>query len=144
MATKPYLLDLNVLIALTWPQHVHHRRAHAWFDRLKSPWATTPITESGFLRLSTNPAVVGQMVPIIQAVATLQAIRSTRGHIFLPDQSSLAAPGISLERVATSRQIVDAHLVNLAEKSGAVLATIDRGIEELVVPRDRGNLFVLP
>jgi toxin-antitoxin system PIN domain toxin len=144
MTAKPYLLDLNLLIALTWPQHVHHVRAHGWFNTLAGPWATTPITESGFLRLSTNPVVVNERVPMVQAIATLQAIRSTRGHIFLPDQSSLAAPGISLERVATTRQVTDAHLVNLAAESGSVLATIDRGIKELVSPRDRAHVFVLP
>jgi uncharacterized protein len=35
------LLDLNLLIALAWPSHVHHPQAHAWFaDRAPSGWAT--------------------------------------------------------------------------------------------------------
>ena len=25
-----YLLDVNVLIALAWPNHVHHAAAHTW------------------------------------------------------------------------------------------------------------------
>ena len=144
MATEPYLLDLNVLIALAWPQHIHHARAHAWFDTLTRPWATTPTTESGCLRLSTNPAFVGETVPMVQAITTLQSIRSTRGHVFVPDGSSLAESTISLERVATPRQVTDAHLVNLAATSGAVLATLNRGVVELVAPRDRAHVFVLP
>ena len=37
------LLDLNLLIALAWPSHVHHPQAHAWFaDRAPSGWATCP------------------------------------------------------------------------------------------------------
>ena len=39
-AFLPYLLDLNVLIALSWPQHPHHARSHAWFDMLDRPWVS--------------------------------------------------------------------------------------------------------
>ena len=35
------LLDVNVLIALVWPNHVHHEAARAWFTRRrKDGWAT--------------------------------------------------------------------------------------------------------
>lgn len=27
------LLDVNVLIALAWPTHIHHEAAHAWFNQ---------------------------------------------------------------------------------------------------------------
>ncbi len=45
-----YLLDVNVLLALVSPDHVHAGRAHAWFEGVTA-WATTPITEAGPLRL---------------------------------------------------------------------------------------------
>lgn len=144
METEPLLLDLNVLIALTWPQHVHHSRAHAWFGSHAGIWATTPITESGFLRLSTNRNVVGEAVPMSQASTMLRAIRATERHAFLPDTTSLAEPAISLQRVITSRQVTDAHLVNVAASSGAILATLDRGIEQMLATADRRHVFVLP
>lgn len=35
------LLDVNVLIALAWPNHVHHDAAGSWFARLRrTGWAT--------------------------------------------------------------------------------------------------------
>ena len=35
------LLDVNVLMALAWPNHVHHAPARSWFNaRRKSGWAT--------------------------------------------------------------------------------------------------------
>lgn len=144
MATRTYLLDLNVLIALTWPQHVHHQRARDWFGALADGWATTPITEAGFLRLSTNANVVGEAVAMSQARAVLVAIRGVAGHTFLADDSSLAAPAISVDRLVTSRQVTDVHLVNLAAASGAVLATLDRGIERMLEPADRHWVCVLP
>lgn len=144
MTAKAHLLDLNVLIALAWPQHVHHGRAHAWFGTLTDPWMTTPVTESGFVRLSTNRVVVSESISITTAVNMLAAMRSVPGHVFLADDSSLAAPVISLDAVATSRQVTDAHLVNLAAGSGAVLATLDRGIEQLLTAADRRHVVVLP
>jgi len=144
MPTEPNLLDLNVLIALAWPQHVHHERVHAWFATRTTTWMTTPVTEAGFLRLSTNPAVVSQRVPMSDALAMLAAMRSVAGHAFLPDASTLAVPAISLAALATSRQVTDAHLVNLAAASGARLATLDRGLEQMLSPSDRDIVLVVP
>jgi toxin-antitoxin system PIN domain toxin len=144
VTSRPYLLDLNVLIALSWPQHVHHARAHAWFDSLQHEWATTPVTEAGYVRLTTTSAVVGEAVSMSSALAALAAVRAAPGHVFLPDSSTLAEPSIDLSRVATSRQVTDAHLVNLAAGAGAVLATLDRGIEQWLLPNDRVHVMVLP
>ena len=144
MTADRHLLDLNVLIALTWPQHVHHARAHAWFDSLTGTWMTTPITEAGFVRLSTNPLVVTETIAMATALGMLAALRSMPKHAFLPDDSSLAVPEIELVALATSSQITDAHLVNLAAKSDAILATLDRGIERMVVPADRRHVVILP
>jgi hypothetical protein len=41
----PYLLDINVLLALTDPMHVHHDVAHQWFAQTgRHRWATCPLT----------------------------------------------------------------------------------------------------
>lgn len=138
-----FLLDVNVLIALAWPSHVHHGRAHAWW-RDVDRWATTPVTESAFVRLSTNLAVVGRPVPVAEAVAMLTAIRATAGHHHLIDDTTLAHPAIDLSRVATSSQITDAHLVNVAATSGATLATMDAGIPDMLQPSDRRHVIVIP
>lgn len=138
-----YLLDVNVLVALSWPNHLHHARASAWWSQIEA-WATTPVTEAAFLRLSINPAVVGQGVSFAEASAMLTAIRATPGHVFLDDDSSLARPHFDVSRIATPGQITDAHLVNLAAGSGAVLATLDAGIPSMLSPADRRHVVVLP
>ena len=40
------LLDVNVLLALAWPNHMHHADSKAWFDR-EAPhgWATCALTQ---------------------------------------------------------------------------------------------------
>ena len=54
------LLDVNALMALAWPNHQHHRAVVDRLDRPPAPeWATCALTQLGFVRLSSNPAVVG-------------------------------------------------------------------------------------
>ena len=49
------LLDVNVLVALAWPNHVHHVAARAWFNDVgQKRFATCPVTQSGFVRVSSN------------------------------------------------------------------------------------------
>ncbi|MEO8094716.1 MAG: TA system VapC family ribonuclease toxin [Pseudolysinimonas sp.] len=138
-----FLLDVNVFIALAWPRHIHHRRAHSWWATIET-WATTPFTEAAFLRLSTNQAVVGQSVSMVDALSMLASVRGSRGHAFVGDDTSLAESKLNLSRVVTSRQVTDAHLVNLAANHALVLATLDRGIPEMLAVPDRIHVLVLP
>jgi uncharacterized protein len=37
------LLDVNVVVALAWPNHIYHEAAHRWFRRnAASGWAKVP------------------------------------------------------------------------------------------------------
>jgi predicted nucleic acid-binding protein len=41
-----YLPDINLLLALSDPMHIHHQAAHRWFAETgQTAWATRPITE---------------------------------------------------------------------------------------------------
>ena len=47
-----YLLDVNVLIALLDPIHVHHQKVTNWYlGHCRDGWATCPLTENGFIRI---------------------------------------------------------------------------------------------
>jgi hypothetical protein len=49
---KPYLLDINVLIALAWCNHIHHEDARRWFARKGAAgFRTCPISQTGFVRI---------------------------------------------------------------------------------------------
>jgi predicted nucleic acid-binding protein len=48
-----YLLDVSTLIALLWDLHVHNQRVTDWESGQKL--AVCPLTELGFLRISTQP-----------------------------------------------------------------------------------------
>ena len=55
--TRKHLLDLNVLIALADSGHEGYRKAQDWFDASdKHDMGICPLTEAGFVRITTNPA----------------------------------------------------------------------------------------
>jgi predicted nucleic acid-binding protein len=54
-----YLLDVNLLLALTDPMHIHHESAYRWFaGKGQKAWATCPLTENGFVRIASYPALL--------------------------------------------------------------------------------------
>ena len=125
---KPYLLDVNVLVALVWPSHVHHGLAQLWFaERRAAGFCTCPLTEIGFLRISTNPKFTRSAVLPVEALALLERIKSMPEHEFWTDALSASDALGSGEGVIGHRQITDAYLLALARTRGGVLATFDRG-----------------
>ena len=140
------LLDVNVLIALAWPNHVHHAAARAWFEtRRREGWATCPLTEAGFVRVSCNPAVVRYSVTPLDAIAVLQRLSRLGSHTFWPmDQPITRLPESIGIRLQGYRQITDAVLLAAAMQRKGQLATLDAGMEGLVSESQRSSLCVIP
>lgn len=129
------LLDVNVLVSLAWPNHVHHVAAHTWFGSRPNgqAWATTPITECGFVRVSSNRAAIPTAVTPGEAMSLLSKIRATAGHQFLPDdvEDVLGQGYLDTNRLVAHRLVTDAHLLALARRHGARFATLDRGVRAM-------------
>ena len=140
------LLDVNVLVALAWPNHVHHDAAHAWFSEQRlNGWATCPLTEAGFVRISCNPAAVRQTVTPSDAVGLLQSLRQQGSHSFWSLEISMAElPDDILARIQGYRQITDAVLLAEAIRRGGQLATLDSGLARLVPENRRDSVCVIP
>jgi toxin-antitoxin system PIN domain toxin len=136
------LPDVNVLVALLHPGHVHHRSAQRWFGSAVR-FATTPITESGLLRVALNPAVTGPAASANAALASLRSLREHERAVFLPDDSSLAEPKIDLTGLVSFRQVPDLHLLNLAAHHSAQLVTFDAKIAPTLAPGDQGLIHTL-
>ena len=140
------LLDVNVLIALAWPNHVHHAAARAWFEeRREDGWATCSLTEAGFVRVSCNPSVVRHSVTPIDAIGVLGRLTQLGSYTFWSlDQSILNLPGSIGSRLQGYRQVTDAVLLAAAMQREGQLATLDSGIEGLVAENERAYLCVIP
>jgi toxin-antitoxin system PIN domain toxin len=121
---------VNVLVALAWPNHIHHRRAVAWFveTRLEG-WATCPTTESGFVRVSSNARAIQDARTPAESIHLLQRLQTTGRHVFWKDGVSISRDPFGLfARVVGHRQMTDAHLLSVALSHGGCLATFDRGL----------------
>jgi toxin-antitoxin system PIN domain toxin len=121
------LLDVNALVALAWDSHVHHAPMRAWFVANSSAgWATCPLTESGFVRVSSNPKALPSAIGVDAARGVLSALRARPGHRFLTDDVSLSDRDVPA--IAGYRQVTDAHLLTLARRRGLRLVTFDASI----------------
>jgi toxin-antitoxin system PIN domain toxin len=128
-------LDVNVLVALFDPDHVHHDAAHAWFGKHRSAgWATCPLTESGLVRILSNPAYSPQGERPARIAESLQAFRESGDHQFWPDDVSLSDSRLFSLEVGW-RKLTDVYLLGLALRHQGRLATFDRSIP---IPPVRG------
>ncbi|UUY05915.1 PIN domain-containing protein [Svornostia abyssi] len=133
------LLDVNALVALAWDSHVHHAPMRGWFAaRGSQGWATCPVTESGFVRVSSNPKVLPAPIGVDAARQVLAGMRAAAGHVFLIDDVSIA--DAEFPPVAGYRQVTDAHLLVLARRRGTRVVTFDAGLASLA---DDGEVELL-
>lgn len=143
--TKPRipLLDVNVLVALAWPNHQFHGAAREWFTQHSGEgWATTPPTESGFVRVSSNRTVLRSVASPATAIELLGQLKDLPGHAFWPDLVEMVVgQHVNPTRMTGHRQVTDAHLVAIALENRGRLVTFDSSIVELV--DDRSAIEVL-
>lgn len=135
-----YLLDVNVLVAWGWSDHVDHERTASWIAsarrRKATKLMTSAIPELGFVRVSVQRT--GGRVTVADATETLTGMVAALGarHVLLADdQAARQFP----EWCASASRTTDAHLVALAAAHGVELATLDTGIPgAYVIPSLRG------
>lgn len=124
-----YLLDVSVLVAWGWSDHVDHERTAAWIGAARKQKATklmtSAIPELGFVRVSVQRA--GGLVTVAEAAETLAGMVAALGarHVLLADdQAARRFPAWC----SSASRTTDAHLLELAARHGAKLATLDTGI----------------
>jgi toxin-antitoxin system PIN domain toxin len=129
------LLDVNALVALAWDSHVHHEAVRAWFvAKSADGWATCPVTESGFVRVSSNPKVLPSSIGVEAARGVLSALREVGAHRFLVNDVSLTDDDIP--PIVGHRQVTDAQLLTLARRHGTRVVTFDAGVAALAEGQD--------
>ena len=114
-----YLLDVNILIAAIWNNHPQHARAFNWL--LGKNVLLCPLSELGFLRISSNPKAIN--APMEKARELLEEFSRDRRAEWLPDD----LPALK-SHAKKSDAVTDMYLAGLAEKHGVMLATLDSRI----------------
>lgn len=141
------LLDVNVLVALFDPDHVHHEAAHRWFaENRESGWASCPLTENGAVRILSNPAYSGATETTDVVVRRLSAFCASGEHAFWEDSVSIRDERVFKRPLPIShRQLTDVYLLGLAKARGGRLATFDRHIPlSAIIRGGAGDLELIP
>lgn len=120
-----YLLDVNMLIAAIWQDHEDQQRVEAWLRGRQT--ATCPLSELGFLRISSGDTFPFRAEPQPCRLALSEFVRKNRCR-FIPDDFSPRTVAAQ-----SSRQFTDLYLAELAEKHRMKLATLDTRISHRAV-----------
>ena len=140
------LLDVNVLIALLDPAHLHHGLAHRWLDQnRKHGWATCPMTINGCIRILSSPAYPAVKVTPAEVAGDLRSACSVTDHHFWEDSVSLIDESLfRVSMIGGHQKITDAYLLGLAVRNHGRLATFDRSIPlKAVHGAEPGNLVLI-
>jgi toxin-antitoxin system PIN domain toxin len=128
-SSKLLLLDINVLIALSWPIHPFHPAARRRMDGSRERWATCALTQLGFIRISSTASANPSPKTPVEAAALLAVMTSDSLHVYF---DSLPPPTERwMERVLGAKQVTDAYLLALAEWRAATLLTFDTRLRDL-------------
>lgn len=120
-----HLLDVNVLLAAIWDNHPLHERAFAGIKG--KTIAVCPLTELGFIRISTHPKATIN-APMDKARELLQRFIKERNAHRIPDD----LPALE-SRPAKSDDVTDSYLAELAARHDMKFATLDGRVKHPAV-----------
>ncbi len=140
-----FLLDVNVIIALIDLAHVYHELAVRWFGQEgQHDWLTCPITQTGAVRIVSNPKYPNPQPSIRAVIESVRTITATGHHAFVPDDVSLIDGDIfGHHHLRTAKQIIDTYLLALAAHHDAALATFDRRILTSAVRAANAHVHII-
>lgn len=137
------LLDVNVLVALFDPDHVHHEVAHDWFtDHRRHGWATCAVTETGLLRVVSRPGYGNDVHRPADLVPLLRKFCGSTGHHFWEESVSLRDEALfDPALIRGHAQLTDIYLLGMAKRHKGRLATFDRTIPYAAVKGAKRDLL---
>lgn len=129
----PYLLDVNILLSLVWEEVEDHSKVRQWFlETGQHSFVTCPLTQAGFVRISSSPRVLPKPASMRVALEILTKLTQATGHSFWALDAPLTeATAFCADRLFGPGQLTDAYLLGLAIAKAGTLVTLDRGIVQL-------------
>jgi len=129
-----HLPDINVWLALAFEVHFHHGTAKAWFEGTEpDSCAFCRLTQQGFLRLATNPAVFkDEAVTMDVAWSCYDKLLEDERVYFMREPEGLEkAWRVSTRNRGYSHKVWnDAYLVAFAQTANLEVTTFDQGFRE--------------
>jgi predicted nucleic acid-binding protein len=130
--------------------HQHYQAAQNWFiSSGDAHVGLCPLTEAGFLRVTTNPAYQPAPRTMEEAIAVLQLLKGhprfahpLYGYWGIRESwVDLTAPFAA--RVNGHQQVTDAYLLGLVVNEKGLLVTFDKGIQYMAGEEFKQNVLLL-
>jgi uncharacterized protein len=131
MKRTQLLPDVNVWLAMTFDSHIHHPSAKSWFGGLTNELLFfCRMSQQGFLRLSTNPKVLGK-----HALSSTDAWQKFDSYVndprinFADEPANIEAHwrAFTQDDTFSSKVWNDAYLAAFCSAGTYQLITFDRG-----------------
>lgn len=145
-STRSFLFpDVNVWFALTYRGHIHYTPARTWLDSIPENFELCfcRLTQIGFLRLLTTPAVMGNKVlNQWEAWEVYEDWLNNGRAAFVDEPPSIEHVFRSLfeSRQSSPKDWADSYVSAFAQVSGLRLVTFDRALQR----RTDGSLLLKP
>ena len=126
------LLDVNVWLALAHPRHKHHKAARLYWEGAGS-MAFCRISMQGFMRLVTQPAVMGDAVHTPEEAWDIYNAHRDSGRVeFLAEPLTIEKQmhRYSARPKFQVRDWTDAWLASFAVMAGCRLVSFDAGFAQ--------------
>ncbi|WP_218022448.1 TA system VapC family ribonuclease toxin [Nocardia amamiensis] len=123
------LIDVGVWLAALWGRHIHHETAARWFDRQTDNLLLCRVTQTGLLRLLSNPAVMGaDVVSRSAAWRIVDELCEDERTLWADEPAELDAVfrAFSARDDNSHKLWTDDYLAAFSQTSGADMATLDR------------------
>ncbi len=119
-----YLLDVNVLLALLSPTHIHHRSATSWYAVHSSfGWSLTSVTFLGAVRIMAQPTYKEFLGGVADAYKLIRTLQESQYQLVL--QSNLEPLGTTGIPDIPSKHLTDWYLIKLAQYYRLTFVTFD-------------------
>lgn len=140
------LLDINALLALLDPLHLHHHDVHRWYESL-SPMRLLicPHVENGVMRIASQPRYPNTLGTTSEVRGNLKKffkrakVERCASDASLSDDSVLIRPAH-----LTPSSVADLYLLAVAVANNAKLATFDRRISPIAIQGGKKALEIIP
>jgi toxin-antitoxin system PIN domain toxin len=123
--------DVNVWIAAVSDRHEHHATARQWFDSVCAPICFCRVTQMAFLRLLTNPKVMGEdILSPAEAIMVYRQLLADERVRLAPEPPNIESAWLSLMSMsaASGSTWTDAYLAAFAVGADSCLISFDRGM----------------
>ena len=123
------LVDAGVWLAAVWGRHAHYPVASEWFNRQDDDMVFCRVTQTGLLRLLSNPAIMGgDAVDRSQAWRLFDELWSDERVLWAeePDGLEPVLRAISARDDKSHKLWTDDYLAAFAQVGDLTLTTLDR------------------